>query len=196
MVDLRVATLTGSETVVSEAAFEEFRANLRGQLIKPSDQDYDDARTIWNATIDKRPALIARCAGVADVINSVNFARANNLLVAVRGGGQNITGNAVCDGGIVIDLTPMRGIRVDPVNRTARAGATPSPTSAIAFFHMHGAATRVGSEETAFGLRGEQWDYDIIAQWNDPAEAEGHIRWARYDPTNLFRLNQNIPPTV
>ncbi len=94
MVDWRVATLTGSETVVSEAAFEEFRENLRGQLIKPSDQDYDDARTIWNATIDKRPALIARCAGVADVINSVNFARANNLLVAVRGGGHNVAEDA------------------------------------------------------------------------------------------------------
>ena len=121
MVDLRVATLTGPETVLSEAAVEEFRANLRGQLICPSDHGYDEARTIWNAMIDKKPALIARCAGVADVINSVNFARVNNLLLAVRGGGHNVAGKAVCDGGIVIDLSRMKSVRVDPIRRTARA---------------------------------------------------------------------------
>jgi len=123
MIDLRVATLTGPETVLSEAAVEEFRANLRGQLICPGDDGYDEARTIWNGMIDKKPALIARCAGVADVIDSVNFARANDLLVAVRGGGHNVAGNALCNDGIVIDLSPMKGIRVDPVQRTARAEA-------------------------------------------------------------------------
>ena len=71
--------------------------------------------------IDRRPALIVRCAGVADVIDAVNFARTNSLLVAVRGGGHNAAGNAVCDGGIVIDLSPMKGIHVDPMRRTARA---------------------------------------------------------------------------
>ena len=123
MVDLRVATLTGPETMLSEAVVEEFRANLRGQLICPGDDGYDEARSIWNGMIDKKPALIARCAGVADVINSVNFARANDLLVAVRGGGHNVAGNALCNDGIVIDLSPMKGIRVDPVRRTARAEA-------------------------------------------------------------------------
>ena len=123
MVDLRVATLAGSDVEIKEAAVEEFRAGLRGNLIQPGDAGYDDARIVWNGMIDKRPALIARCAGVADVIHAVNFARANNLLVAVRGGGHNIAGNAVCDGGIVIDLSPMKSVHVDPVKRIARADA-------------------------------------------------------------------------
>ena len=123
MVDLRVATLTGSETTIQEAAVEKFRGSLRGKLILPDNDGYDDARQIWNAMIDKRPALIVQCTGVADVIASVDFARTNNLLVAVKGGGHNVAGNAVCDDGIMIDLSPMKGIRVDPVNRTARAEA-------------------------------------------------------------------------
>ena len=73
--------------------------------------------------IDKRPALIARCSGVADVMEAVNFARTNDLLVSVRGGGHNITGNAVCDGGLMIDLSPMKGLRVDPIQRIAHAQA-------------------------------------------------------------------------
>jgi FAD/FMN-containing dehydrogenase len=94
---------------------------LRGPLLSPGDEGYDTVRKIWNAMIDKRPALIARCAGVSDVINCVNFARDNNLLVSVRGGGHNVAGNAVCDGGLMIDLSTMKGIRVDPVSRIARA---------------------------------------------------------------------------
>lgn len=107
--------------MVDEAKVQEFKASLRGELIRPGDGGYDDARKIWNGMIDKHPALIARCTGAADVINAVNFARANKLLVAVRGGGHNVAGNAVCDGGIVIDLSRMKGIRIDPVRRTARA---------------------------------------------------------------------------
>jgi hypothetical protein len=103
------------------SSFEKLKAGLRGELLRPGDAGYDDARKIWNGMIDKRPALIARCAGVADVIHSVNFAHANNLLVAVRGGGHNIAGNAICDGGLVIDLSHMKSVRVDPARRTARA---------------------------------------------------------------------------
>lgn len=97
------------------------KASLRGTLLHPADQGYDEARTIWNAMIDKRPAMIVRCAGVADVINAVNFARTHDLLVAVRGGGHNVAGNAVCDDGIMIDLSPMKSVRVDPARRTAHA---------------------------------------------------------------------------
>ncbi|MFQ6028885.1 MAG: FAD-binding oxidoreductase [Dehalococcoidia bacterium] len=465
MVDLQVTTITGSNGVLNEASVEEFKTSLRGDLLSPDDGGYDDARIVWNGMIDKRPALIAQCAGVADVINAVNFARTNNLRVAVRGGGHNIAGNALCDGGIVIDLSPMKGLRVDPVKRIAQAEAgltwgeynhetqafglastggvisttgiagltlggglgwlmgkhgfacdnlisadivtadgrfltasasensdlfwglrggggnfgvvtsfeyqlhpvgpvlggmvihpmskakevlrfyrdfasqcsdeltafaammispegdpvvaivvgyigpiedgereveavrqfgppladtigpmtysqinsmlddafpygevhrywkssfikdlgdevidllvdrtasITSPMSMVGFFHVHGAATRVGPDDTAFGLREAQWDYDIISQWTDPAEADGHIRWTRdfwnavepfasggvyvnhldaeeadriqsafggnygrllavknkYDPTNLFRINQNIKPSV
>jgi FAD/FMN-containing dehydrogenase len=112
---------TGAEMVLGEGVVEALKASLRGPLLRAGDAGYDEARTIWNGMIDRRPALIARCAGVADVIHCVNFARTHQLLVAVRGGGHNASGNAVCDGGLMLDLSRMKGIRVDPVRRTARA---------------------------------------------------------------------------
>ena len=121
MVDLRVATLTGPEITLPEPVVEEFQKSLRGELIRPGDGGYNEARKIWNANIDKHPALIARCIGAADVINAVNFARDNHLLVSVRGGGHNFPGTCVADGGLVIDLTNMNSVRVNPVRRTARA---------------------------------------------------------------------------
>src|ERR687890_981472 len=126
MANLPIVTLTGAAAALGESVVERFGSRLRGKLLSPGDAGYEEARLIWNGLIDKRPALIARCAGVADVIDSVNFARENDLLVAVRGGGHNVAGNAVADGGLVIDLSPMKGIRVDPERRTARAegGAT------------------------------------------------------------------------
>jgi FAD/FMN-containing dehydrogenase len=96
---------------------------FRGELLRPQDPGYDDARKVWNGSINRFPALIARCAGVADVIAAVKFARDNGLLVAVRGGGHSFPGLSVCDGGIVIDLSMMKGIRVDPHSRTVRAQA-------------------------------------------------------------------------
>ena len=96
---------------------------FRGELIRPEDPGYEDARKVWNGSIDRFPALIARCAGVADVIAAVKFAKDNGLLVAVRGGGHSYPGHSVCDGGLVIDLSLMKGIRVDPEARTVRAQA-------------------------------------------------------------------------
>ena len=123
MVDLKVATLDGKDSVVLEDTVEEFRKSLRGQLIGPGDEGYEEARRVWNGNIDRRRALISRCAGVADVINSVNFARANNLLVAIRGGAHSAAGHGTCDGGIVIDVSQLKGIRVDPENKTIQAQA-------------------------------------------------------------------------
>ena len=119
MVDRAVINSTG--TALEDANIEKFRGSLRGEVLRPGDDGYDEARTVWNAMIDRRPALIARCAGAADVIECVRFAREHDLLVSVCGGGHNVAGNAVCDGGLMIDLAPMKSIRVDPGARTARA---------------------------------------------------------------------------
>jgi FAD/FMN-containing dehydrogenase len=126
MADLRVITLTGADAALGDSVVERFGNGLRGELLRPDDAGYEKTRKVWNGLIDKRPALIVRCAGVGDVVDSVNFARENDLLLAVRGGGHNVAGNAVCDGGLVIDLSQMRGIRVDPERRLVRAesGAT------------------------------------------------------------------------
>ena len=121
MTDLKIATLSGDYATISEAAVEDFRGRLHGESLLPDDAGYDSARRIWNAMIDKRPALIACCSGTADVINSVNFARENGLLISVRGGGHNFPGNSVCNDGLMIDLSRMTGVRVDPASRTVRA---------------------------------------------------------------------------
>jgi FAD/FMN-containing dehydrogenase len=118
--------VTAGGLALDEMAIQGFAAGFHGELFRPGDGGFDDARRVWNGMIDRTPALIARCAGVADVVAAVNFAREQQLLVAVRGGGHNVSGNAVCDRGLVIDLSRMRGIRVDPARRTARVegGAT------------------------------------------------------------------------
>ena len=106
--------------VLEESVVAGLRAQVRGELIQLGEEGYDEARKVYNGMIDKRPALVAYCADVADVISAVNFARENDVLVAVRGGGHNGAGLGVVDGGLVIDLSRMKGIRVDPVTRTVR----------------------------------------------------------------------------
>ncbi|MFI4947439.1 MAG: FAD-binding oxidoreductase [Alphaproteobacteria bacterium] len=121
MTDLRIVTAAGSDAIIEEAVVEEFAAGLRGPLLRPGDGGYDAARIVWNGMIDRCPALIARCAGVADVMAAVCFARTHGIVVSVKGGGHNITGNAVCEGGLMIDLSLMKSVRVDLAKQTARA---------------------------------------------------------------------------
>lgn len=108
---------------IERADIEALRVHFQGQLISPQDPAYDETRRIWNAMINRRPGLIAVCSGVADVMTAVRFARKRDLLVSVRGGGHNVAGSAVCDQGLVIDLSCMKGMHVDPDRRTARAEA-------------------------------------------------------------------------
>jgi FAD/FMN-containing dehydrogenase len=117
--ELKVVTSGGAEAALQDSVVEEFGARLRGELLRPGDAGYEEARKVWNGMIDRRPALIARASSVADVINSVNFARENDLLVAVRGGGHNVAGTGTVDGGLLIDLSRMKGIKIDPERRTA-----------------------------------------------------------------------------
>jgi len=100
--------------ILSEQNVADLKAQIRGDVIVPGDPAYDQARQIWNAMIDRRPGIIVRCAGVADVKRSIGFARTHDLLLAVRGAGHNIAGNAVCDDGLVIDLSQMKSVRIDP----------------------------------------------------------------------------------
>ena len=105
---------------MKDDVLDRLRGLLIGEVLGPRDAGYDTARRVYNAMIDKRPAVIARCLGTADVVNAVRFAREEGLPIAVRGGGHSVAGHGTCDDGIVIDLSLMRGVHVDPVNRTVR----------------------------------------------------------------------------
>ena len=120
MTDVRFNGLTGAPIALSADILTALRPQLRGSLCLKGEPGYDEARTIWNAMIDRRPSAVVRCQGASDVMQAVRFARENGLLVAVRGGGHNIAGNAVCEGGLLIDLSPMRSVRIDAKKRTAR----------------------------------------------------------------------------
>lgn len=126
MGDLLAAIHSGEKIALTQSVVEEFRTGLRGPLITPGDAAFDEIRQIWNGMHDKRPALITRCSGTADVIEAVNFARTHNLLTAVRGGGHNVSGSGSCEGGIMIDLSLMKSVHVDPKAKKARVqgGAT------------------------------------------------------------------------
>ena len=135
-------------TQLEATKINELKDSLRGEILLPGNGAYESARKIWNAMIDKRPALIARCANTSDVVQAVDFARDNGLLLAVRGGGHNIAGNAMCDDGIVIDLSQMKAASVDADRRrvTIEGGATLADLDAAT--QAHGLATPVGINST------------------------------------------------
>lgn len=138
---------------IDQVAIETFQTSLRGQLLSPGDDGYEEARRVHNGMIDKRPRLIARCLGVADIIDAVNFARQNGLEIAVRGGGHNVAGTAVCDDGLMIDLSLMKGIYVDPKARTARAQGGVTWGQFNRETQLHGLATTGGFISTT-GIAG------------------------------------------
>jgi hypothetical protein len=150
---VRVTTSEGSTIELRSDVLEPLAASLAGQVLPPGSPGYDEARTIWNAMIDRKPGLIIRCASTADVAQAVRFAREHDLVLAVRGGGHNIAGNAVTEGGLMLDLSPMKAIQIDQGKRTARVG----PGATLADFDREaqafGLATPVGVNSTT-GIAG------------------------------------------
>lgn len=134
--------------LLSRAAIEALKAEFGGHLVLPDDPGYEEGRQVWNAMVDRRPALIARCVSADDVLRSIRFAREHDLLISIRGGGHNIAGSAVCDGGLMIDLSLMRGVHVDPETRraTVEPGCTLADFDAAA--QAHGLATPLGINST------------------------------------------------
>lgn len=120
---MRMKTTAGRETEVPKEKLDAFKARLRGPLMAPGDAGYEESRAVWNAMIDRRPSLVARCQGVADVIAGVQFARENDLLLCMKGGGHNIAGLATADGALMLDMSLMRGVWVDAGKKVARAQA-------------------------------------------------------------------------
>jgi FAD/FMN-containing dehydrogenase len=148
MPHVRLAGLDQDWVTIDADVIARLASALSGGLLQPGAAGYDEARTIWNAMIDRRPALIARCASAADVQQTVRFAAAHRVLTSIRGGGHNIAGNAVCEGGLMIDLSPMNAVGVDAPSRTARVqpGATLAAFDAAA--QAHGLATPLGINST------------------------------------------------
>ena len=148
-----IKTREGGETNIELPALDEYRSGFGGETLTPGDSAYEEVREIWNAMIDSRPALIARCKNADDVVHSVNFARANDLLVSVRGAGHNIAGNSLTDGGFLIDLSLMTGVDVNEEAKTARVepGATLGDVDAAT--QAFGLATPTGIASTT-GIAG------------------------------------------
>lgn len=153
MAELEMRTTNGGKTALQERDIERFASGLRGELLTPESADYDSTRAIWNGMIDRRPGLIVRCSESADVSQAVKFGRDNELLVSIRGAGHNIAGNAVADDALMIDLSPMNSVKVDPTNRTARVqpGATLADVDAAT--QAHGLALPSGINSTT-GIAG------------------------------------------
>ena len=131
-------------TAAAKAARQEIGASFAGEIVGPDDAGYDEARTVYNAMIDRRPALVARCANIPDVAAAIAFARRHDLLLAVRGGGHNGGGLGVCDDGVVLDLSLLNSIEVDPANNTVRVGGGCTWGKVDAATHPHGLAVPSG----------------------------------------------------
>ena len=141
---LKLTRMDGGTVDLSPEALQSFKAGFKGQVLTVDDPHYEETRKIWNAMIDRRPGLVARCTGTVDVVQAVRFARQHGLLSSVRGGGHNIAGLAVCEGGLMIDMSLLRGVWVDPVRRTARAQAGCTLADVDRETQLHGLAAVLG----------------------------------------------------
>jgi hypothetical protein len=153
MSNLQVMTLAGEQVVIDGDVVAALQTAVRGPVLTADSPGYDEARQVWNKMIDKHPALIVRCTGTADVVTAVNFARQHNILLAVRGGGHNVAGNATCNGGLMLDLSLMKGIYVDTKKRTAHAQGGVTWGDLDHETQLHGLATPGGVVSTT-GIAG------------------------------------------
>ncbi len=140
----RLAGMDGGTVNISQEALQSFKTAFRGSVVAREDAAYDELRKVWNAMIDRRPGLIVRCTGTVDVVQAVRFARQHRVLVSVRGGGHNIAGLAVCEGGLMIDMSLLRGVWVDPAQRLARAQAGCTLGDVDRETQLHGLAAVLG----------------------------------------------------
>jgi FAD/FMN-containing dehydrogenase len=141
---LKVQTFDGAQAAIEGSEIEEFRTNFRGMVLFADDAGYDASRAVWNGMFDRKPAIIARCAETRDIVNAVNFARENRLLLSVKGGGHNSAGSAACDGGLMLDLSPMRRVTVDPQEKTARVDGGALLGDVDSETQLHGLAVSAG----------------------------------------------------
>nr|WP_321112794.1 FAD-dependent oxidoreductase [Halorussus salinisoli] len=172
-------------------AVTELAETLRGALLRPDEEGYDEARTVWNATIDKHPALIVRCAGTADVVSAVAFAKKHDMPISVKGGGHNIAGRAVEDDALTIDLSPMNAVRADPDAKTARVEPGVVLNELDHETQAFGLATPVGYNSTtgiagltlgggtAYPHRNAEFTRNRHTQWEDQEQDEECIAWTR-----------------
>ena len=185
--------------MIDKSAIEKFKTDLQGYLLLAGETGYDEARAIWNAMIDRRPSIIARCLGVADVIAGVNFAREHGLTLSIKGGGHNISGLAVCDEGLMLDMSMMRGVFVNPDTQTAhcQAGCTLGDVdreiqihglaavlgfvsnTGIAGLTLDGALNRLPEDHSPVGNRDAAWVLNIAASWEKADDDDSNIGWAR-----------------
>jgi FAD/FMN-containing dehydrogenase len=149
----RAMSITGEQIVIPDEALDSFIGGIRGQVIRPGDAGYDETRRVWNGMIDKYPALIVRASGTADVAATVRFARENELLLTVRGNGHNVAGNAIADGALMLDLSGMRAVQVDPAARIARVQPGANWGDLDRETQLHGLATPGGQVSTT-GIAG------------------------------------------
>jgi len=153
MSGLTFKTFAGSSTTLDPSVAKELAKSIKGEILTAETPEFDKVRAIWNAMIDRRPALIARCRTTEDVVACVKFAQQHGLLVAVRGGGHNIAGNAVCDGGLLIDLSLMRTVQVDPAKKIARVEGGALLGDVDQATQAHGLAVPTGINSTT-GIAG------------------------------------------
>jgi FAD/FMN-containing dehydrogenase len=195
---MKATTLDGRQVDLDVAAIDSLRARVKGPLLVPGDSGYEESRSVWNAMIDRRPALVVRCLGTADVIACVQFARDHGLLLCVKGGGHNIAGLATADGALMLDLSLMRGVWVDPVQRVAHAQAGCQLGDVDRETQVHGLATVLGFVSATgiagltlgggFGYLTRRWGWTVDNVLGmDLVTADGRVvRASRDENPDLF----------